>query len=690
MPDRHGPLRIEDFVAQTDGVTLDDLPASAQDRLNAALANLTDGTGDTEGIDQRDTDGILVSKNLDGREGFQTITDALDGQNLQNAGDKSASPPDSGATILVEPGTYTNGPLQIETEGLTLLSREGPDETTVESQVIVEADDVTVSGLSVSPPDPGDEQGKDEAIRVDGGANAVTIVDNVVEDFARNTGDGFTGIDGINVFGGDSGETIDPVENTVVRNNTVRRLQNTGKEGTESPGGAAGISVQGAVRNPTVEDNTIENIGEEVTNFGFGIVVRDTGNNDETPTGVTIKDNTIDTVLSDPDSLTFGVGIGLEAGEAGDVTFTGNSISNTEFLLEDKTATVDLNSFASSNTLDRGALLEKGDFGDAKRNVIFDSIQFALNFATSGGTVEVLPGTYDDEKTFGGVNGLQIGSQDAGESSSSAPLANVSIIWINGRPTIPGWVQILDPGVTFEGFEVTDEVFGYGLAAFEPDVTVRDVTVNGVTNGLFVPSASGVLVEDCTVENYSFYGAIISGRGSSSGATPTVRNTTFDGASGGGAIGIGVVETAATLEGNEITGNEFEGEDGAGIAVFRGASATIQENTIANNDDGIFVASGALGGSVTATSNDIVNNRVGVANENDTEVSATGNWWGSTDGPGETGTQGSVDADPWSTKSGPSWNTKGTPGFSTASVEATNTGEKWRGPMPPSEPDRTE
>jgi len=101
-----GPLRIEDFVAQTDGVTLDDLPASAQSRLNAELADLTGGADGSGGLTRRDTDGILVSEDLDGREGFETIADALAGQNLQNASEQTASPPDSGAAILVEPGTY--------------------------------------------------------------------------------------------------------------------------------------------------------------------------------------------------------------------------------------------------------------------------------------------------------------------------------------------------------------------------------------------------------------------------------------------------------------------------------------------------------------------------------------------------------------------------------------------------------
>jgi len=565
--------------------------------------------------------------------------------------------------------------------------------------VIVSADDVTVAGLSISPPDPGDEEGADEAVIIDGtdsSADGVTIVDNVVEDFARNSGTKFTGVDGINIFGGDGEEAV---ENITVRNNTVRRLQNTGEEGTEFPGGAAGISVQGNVQNATVENNTIEEIGQEVTNFGFGVVVRGTGNVDQTPTGVTIENNDIDSVLSDPDKPTVGVGIGLEAGEADDVTFTGNDISNTGFLLEDKTATIGLKSFANNNTLDRGALLEEGDFkgvpGNAPvRNVIFDSIQFALNFATPGSTVEVVPGTYDDEKTFSGVNGLQIGSRDAGTDPESAPLADISVVGINGQPTIPGWVQILDPGVTFEGFEVTDEVFGYGLAAFEPDVTIRDVTISGVTNGLFVPSASDVLIEDCTVEDYSSFGAVVSGRGNFGGATPTVSGTTFDGASGGGTVGIGVVGTAATLEGNEITGNEFEGENGAGIAVYDGASATIQENTIADNDDGIFVASNALGDDVTATDNDIVNNRVGVANENGTAVNANGNWWGDESGPpgtNEEQNEGSVTTDSWSTQAGPDWNAEGgTSGFSATSIETTSTDENWQGPMPPSDPDRGE
>ncbi|WP_299335613.1 right-handed parallel beta-helix repeat-containing protein [Haloplanus sp.] len=681
-------LKLVDFVAKNDDVELEDFSPQAQERINDALANLTDTEG---GPSPGGAGNIIVSKTRDSSEDgiFESIQSAIDDEGTE-----------SGDTVFVEPGTYSEN-VSIDESGLTLRAA-GPNETVVDGRVEAVADGVTLDGFTVSPPDPGDTEGADEAIRVDGGADGVVIANNVVEDFARNTGSSFTGIDGINLFGGEPDESPDPIKDAIVRNNVVRRLQNTGGPETDFPGGAAGISVQGNVKNPTVENNTIENVGQEVTNFAFGIVVRGTENNDQTPTGVTIKNNDVDSVLSDPESPTVGVGVGLEAGSAGDVTFTGNDISNTEFLLEDKTTTVDLNDFVSNNTIDRGALLEDGNFesepgGAPARNVIFDSIQSALGFADPESTIEVVPGTYDDESSFSGANGLQIGSQDAGTDSSSAPRADVSIIGINGRPTIDGWVQILDPGITFEGFEVTGEVFGYGLAAFEPDVTVRDVTISGVTNGLFVPSASNVVVENSTVENYSFYGAVVSGRGEAFGdAEPAIRNTTFDGASGGGAVGIGIVQTNGDIKGNTITGNEFEENDGVGVAHFSGANVSIMRNTIASNDDGVFLA-GPDAATVSATSNDIVNNRVGVANETEDEnpdsVNATGNWWGSADGPGRgtndiAGTQGPVDADPWSTEPGPNWNTDGT-SDSTSSTETAGWRE-WQGPMPPSDPDPAE
>jgi nitrous oxidase accessory protein NosD len=377
--------------------------------------------------------------------------------------------------------------------------------------VIVTANDVTVSSLSVSPPDPGDTEGKDEAIRVDGGADGVIIVDNVVEDFARNTGEDFTGIDGINVFGGDGSN---PVENVTVRNNVVRRLQNTGAPENEFPGGTAGISVQGNVKNPTVEGNTVENIGQKVTNYGFGIVVRGTGNNDQTPTGVTIRNNDIDSIRSDPESQTVGVGIGLEAGSAEDVTFTDNDISNTEFLLEDKTATVGLNGFADDNTLDRGALLEDGDFEGVPgnvpvRNVIFDSIQFALNFATPDSTIDVVPGTYDEQVSID-TSGLTMSGAGQGETVIDAS-GN------DGRG-----IEINSPDVTLRNFTVigpdesSDGSYGIKIQPFGPDGNLpgNSATVDSITvKGSYKTELDLIGVESGSISNVTLDGQDTAGTG---------------------------------------------------------------------------------------------------------------------------------------------------------------------------------
>ncbi|WP_158295097.1 hypothetical protein [Halorubrum sp. ASP1] len=620
-----GPLRIEDFVAQTDGVSLEDLPPAARDRLNAALADLTDGSGDTEGISQRDTDGILVSTDLADREGFETITDALVGENLRNAGDESGSPPSAGATLLVEPGTYTgdsSDQITIETPGLTLLGREGPAETTVESQVIVEADDVTVSGLSVSPPDPGDTGGADEAIRVDNGANGVTIVDNVVEDFARNTGDDkYVGVDGINIFGGDGD---DPVDNVTVRNNVVQRLQNPGDTDTNPPGGVAGISVQGNVQNSTVVDNTVKKIGQETTSYGFGIVVRGTGNNSQTPTGVKIKNNDIDNVLSDSDSEAVGVGIGLEAGEAGDVTFTGNEISNTEFLLEDKTATIDLNSFVDNNTLNRGALLEDGDFEGAPgnapvRNVIFDSIQLALDFATQNSTIEVVSGTYQEELTID-VPGVELVCQ--GDTPTIQPSQDLNF---GDRANI---IEIAADDVTLENIGVDGDNPSLSPTINAPlgvylnqavGATVRDCTIrntnaadSSTTIGVWAPPNSAVTVEDSTFENHQT-GVFVRGQ-------VNVRNSTFtDVARGVNTNNINGSTTVNGIEYGEVVGNTINatsigirlnnhykndnGSDGpsqSGTPVYN-----VENNTVSGATEGINVLSISNKADVDLKNNDV-------------------------------------------------------------------------------------
>jgi hypothetical protein len=271
-----------------------------------------------------------------------------DGESIQGAIDGAAT----GETICVEAGTYEED-LTVDVADLTL---EGPnsgtpgdgdrdDEATVEGRVILSGDGTTLDGFDVSPP-PAEENQESEAVRVSNTPDDVEVANNVVREFERDDpGGGFYGVDGINVFGGDAADSI---ENPTVRRNEVRNLRN------EDVGGAAGISVQGNVEGAVVEDNVVTAVAEEVTAYGFGVVIRGTGNHDQVPADVDVTGNELDDVRSDPDSPYDGVGFEVEADGTG-YRATENAIENNDLGVEVKVAAdetvVDFNDVVDSGRL---------------------------------------------------------------------------------------------------------------------------------------------------------------------------------------------------------------------------------------------------------------------------------------------------------------------------------------------------
>jgi nitrous oxidase accessory protein NosD len=257
-----------------------------------------------------------------------TVTD---GESIQDAIDDA----DAGDTICVEAGSYDED-VSVDVEDLTL---EGPNagvpgygkrsaEATVEGPVVLSADGTTVDGFDVSPP-AATTNGTSEAVRASNAPDDVAIENNLVRDFERDDpGGAFYGVDGINVFGGRANEAI---ENAAVRRNEVRNLRN------EDVGGAAGISIQGNVEEATVSDNVVTEVAEEVTAYGFGVVIRGTGNHDEVPADVDVTDNDLDTVQSDPDSDFDGVGFEVEADGTG-YRVSDNRIEDNDLGIEVKVA----------------------------------------------------------------------------------------------------------------------------------------------------------------------------------------------------------------------------------------------------------------------------------------------------------------------------------------------------------------
>jgi len=250
----------------------------------------------------------------------------------------------------------------------------------------VSADGATLCGFTVSPPSPSDTF-ESEAIRVSNIADGVSIIDNIVENFGRETSSSnseFWGTDGINVFGGDGSDSI---ENVTVRGNTVRNVYNADQAGS------AGISIQGNVDGAMVKNNTITEVGVDpasgtpVNSYAFGVIIRGTRNHNVDPKNVNVVDNNISSVLASDDTDFLGVGFSVQAsgtnyvtrdnsiddinigveltGAATELTLTGNSISNIDnsvndinnpnvppLYLGDRTGNAPIPDFIADNTYD--------------------------------------------------------------------------------------------------------------------------------------------------------------------------------------------------------------------------------------------------------------------------------------------------------------------------------------------------
>jgi predicted ribosomally synthesized peptide with SipW-like signal peptide len=308
------------------------------------------------------------------------VDTVVSGGSIQDAIDAASE----GDVIKVESGTYDEQ-VTLDIADVLLYS---PDSsvTTITDRVVVSADGATLCGFTVSPPSPSDTF-ESEAIRVSNIADGVSIIDNTVENFGRETSssnDNFWGTDGINVFGGDGSDSI---EDVTVRGNTVRNVYNADQAGS------AGISIQGNVDGATVNDNTVTEIGVDpasgnpVNSYAFGVIIRGTGNHNVDPKNVNVVDNNISSVLASDDTDFLGVGFSVQAsgsnylardnniddinigveltGAATELTLTGNSISNIDnsvndtnnpsvppLYLGDRTGNAPIATFIADNTYD--------------------------------------------------------------------------------------------------------------------------------------------------------------------------------------------------------------------------------------------------------------------------------------------------------------------------------------------------
>ena len=639
-------LNIEDFVeaAEQDGLEASDIPPAVQERLNNALADLTGGDNPTAGGDDAELANLVVSaangNDDDGSSPFATIGAALDAASADDV-------------IFVEPGTYGQSTDSISVDkSVTLASSDGPDGTTVESQIVVSADDATLDGLTVSPPD-ASANGESEAIRVDTG-NGVTIENNIVEDFDRSGGSGFWGPDAINVLA-DNGT----IEDVTVSSNEIRNVRNNDVYGF------TGISIQDEVDGATVTDNTLSNLGSDSTSYGFGIIIR--GNDGGvSPANVTVRNNEIDGVQSVTGDDLFGVGLAVEGASESSYTFADNTVNNAELGIEIKTGdpTLDNNSFAGTDVhlaektaqVNLTDELSTNDFGEAAatdsinfddyEQAIFTNISDAVANATTGAQIDVAPGTYDEAVDIG-TEGLTLKGPNAGIAGD---------VERNNEGIVEGQIDISVSDVTVDGLQITPDsstfedkpaagvivtasnatVENNRVADFEIDIT--NISVNSI-QGIQMYEAgtrlTGIEILDNSVENITYSGSPQAPDGSfgddygnlygvhvqgNIGEASVEGNSLANLASDGYTLAMAVSGTDSNPDTNPesvtVVNNTLEGISAEGLPAtgFRISSDRVDASNVSVNQNSLDVP-------------------VGVSNGASELLDATDNYWGSEDGP---------------------------------------------------------
>ena len=519
-------LTIADFIEQVEGLTVEDIPPETRERLNDALADVTGDEGG-DGAGPVNEDAILVSESLDGRAGFTSIQDAIDGADPQNG----ASGAGEGDTIFVEAGDY-NESITVDKKDLTIVGTTDPSDGTATitgqsaAAIEVRASGVTIDrlavrnrGLGVSPA-PVDFAGV-IGVSVQSGNTGVTVRDCVIEDLGignddanpigvyaqgatsgitveNNTIEGLLGTDEdegavqavlINSQKAQSGIS-EGIDDARVANNTIRGLLDTRSANAIRFNG----DVSGEIVDNTISD--VETVGDipgtnDPGGFTQLIDLAEGGNSTTGPSDVRIANNDISDIERLPDEVSpfgddpptvpsteegflparenFAPPVHLRLGSGTDgasVTIENNSLS---------ADSPDVEIFVSDES---GGL----DLNSVANGNAFSPSAQVNDDAILPGDLTLVSGGGDALQTA--IDGASPGDRLAVDDSTYSPVTvdtPVSLRAIFGRPTIDASGS--NPGIAIEavdtlvsGFEIT------GDNSTVAGISIR--TSEGATNGI--------------------------------------------------------------------------------------------------------------------------------------------------------------------------------------------------------------
>jgi Right handed beta helix region len=246
-------------------------------------------------------------------------------------------------------------------------------------------------------------------------------------------------------------------------------------------------------------------------------------------------------------------------------------------------------------------------------NAGFTTIQTAVNAAAPGDTIQVCPGTYNEQVEI--VKRLTlVGVERNGKKASVVQPSNIVV------------------NTDFAGIPTASII----LVRDTSDVTIRNITVDGINNGLvcdatfptmdgiFFRNASGE-IESVAIKNMlspqgcAFADAIDVFSTGEHAQRLTIRDSSLHDNDIGGIICIGPGITLHALR-NVITGNDRSDIGQAGVQFIGGASGAAEGNTVMNMIDAScpnptdcgFVSSGI--GAFSTENVEIVGNTIGNTN----------------------------------------------------------------------------
>ncbi|MCB2213860.1 right-handed parallel beta-helix repeat-containing protein [bacterium] len=385
-----------------------------------------------------------------------------------------------------------------------------------------------------------------------------------------------------------------------VKNNTV---QNAGNGIRISAGNPSYV-----VQNVIIENNILKDNNK-------GINVQNVTLND-----VTISNNTIQKNRDEMngEEIEFGTGIRFsdESATATGITISGNTFEDNETyqVFGHAGAQISVADVLANNTFDNAVTINS-------EYVIYSAIQTAVDAAADGATINVLPGTYNEQLELRTPN-ITVQSTDG---------RDVTFLDVPDGNLTTGVKVLADMGsVTFDGFTVMDFTEGGIIQG----MSARPGTSFHVLNNKVIPAA-----------DYLRNGIQVSGDGS------TVKGNFIEGAyltEDWASTAIGVVNASNVLvEANEISG-AVNGVD-FGISVYNWNVDSVQNVSVINNTiynvDYPLDATAYHGtvSNVVMEFNKITNyvealwaepyNEGGYDGISVTNVDASPNWWGSIAGP---------------------------------------------------------